>query len=99
MYKQKPSWKCVLDTPEKPPVEVNLKWVGRPKELAELEEWAKKNIANHLLQSTTKQKYRCPLVHGGLGVGTLCWSLQVTDTLFFFRKNKACGSLKSQNCT
>ena len=73
LYKQKPEWKCVLDTPEKPPVDIDLQWVGRPKELALLKTWAKENIGSHLHQRKTKQMYRYPLVHGGLGDGMLCW--------------------------
>jgi len=69
IYKEKPDWKCVLDFPENFPVDMNLGWVGREKELEQLEGWAKENIANHLLEKMTKQMYRCPLVHGGLGAG------------------------------
>ena len=69
MYKNNPTWKCVLERPEQPPVAIDLHWVGREKELAQLEEWALNNISYHLRKEPTKQMYRCPLVHGGMGVG------------------------------
>jgi len=33
LYKKNPDWKCVLDFPEKFPVDTNLEWAGREKEL------------------------------------------------------------------
>jgi hypothetical protein len=79
VYKRKPEWKCILDVPQTPPVDVDLQWVGREKQLNQLEQWAKENIYMHLLQIKTKQMYRCPLVHGGLGVGMflLCYHLLI----------------------
>ena len=55
--------------PEKPPVDVDLQWAGRQKQLSELEDWANDNICCHLLHIKTLQMYRCPLVYGELGVG------------------------------
>ena len=69
VYKHNPTWKCVLEKPEQPPVAVALHWVGREKELQQLEEWSLNNISYHIQQEPTKQMYRSPLVHGGLGVG------------------------------
>jgi hypothetical protein len=69
VYQNNPTWKCVLEKPEKPPVAVALHWVGREKELDQLEKWALNNISYHLQQVKTKQMYRSPLVHGGMGVG------------------------------
>ena len=70
MYAQNPTWKCVLERPEQPPVAIDLHWVGREKELAQLEEWALNNISYHLRKEPQFLICLHPFLHVPKDIGT-----------------------------
>ena len=67
--KSQPELKCILERPEKLPVDTTLNWVGREKELEDLLKLTLTNVERYTRQVATKQLYSIPLVHGGMGLG------------------------------
>ncbi|GAM18881.1 hypothetical protein SAMD00019534_020560 [Acytostelium subglobosum LB1] len=81
IYQSQPTWKNVMEVPEVPKVSLEFPFVGRESELSQLINSAKQNIKAFQKQERAPQSYRCPVVHGGFGIGKSRVGYEFAQTL------------------
>ena len=85
---------CVIDTPEKKVVDIELTFTGREEEKKLLKNLEAENMDHFFQQKTkTKQYYTCPLVHGSLGVGKSRLGYEFCRDLKKRHPNFCCGHI------